>query len=283
MYLLFRYKRAIFTALLMLVFIPSRLTSAQTDEPDSTPAKEQPSSQEDTKAQPSVASSQKEFSFALGVGLIVSPRPYVGAKSRVFPIPSIELEYKRWFFQGIRGGYSIVQSGRFSTNLYAQARFSGLELDSNPFLQGMEARKKSMDAGFELVYRGRPVGFRVNYLADVLGRSNGQEATILATSGVPLGRFGIILAGIGPRWLSQNHVDYYYGVRETEGAPSRPAYSGKTTWNLDINITSIINLSSRWRLLAILNREGFGSGIKDSPIVDENSAYTFVTSLSYKF
>ena len=63
MYRLFRYKRAIFTALLMLAFMPSRLISAQTDEPDSTPAKEEPSSQEDTKAQSSVASSQEEFSM----------------------------------------------------------------------------------------------------------------------------------------------------------------------------------------------------------------------------
>jgi MipA family protein len=279
----FRRKTAIIVALLMLIFMHSLLASAQTDKPDSPPAKEETSSEEDTKAQSPGASSQKEFSFAIGGGLIVSPRPYVGAKSRIFPIPSIELEYKRWFFQGIRGGYGIVRSGGFSANLYAQARFSGLEVDSNPFLQGMEERKKSMDAGFEVVYRGRPLGFRVNYLADVLGKSNGQEATVLATSGVPLGRLGIILVGIGPRWLSQNHVDYYYGVRENEVALSRPAYSGKATWNLDINLTSIINLSSKWRLVAILNREGFGSGIEDSPIVDKNSAYTLVTSLSYKF
>lgn len=283
MYPIFRYKRAVFAALLMLLFMPSLLASAQTNEPDSTPAKEDPSSEKDTTAQSPRASSQKEFSFAIGGGLIASPRPYVGAKSRVFPIPSIELEYKRWFFQGIRGGYGIVRSGRFTANLYAQARFSGLELDSSPFLQGMEERNKSMDAGFELVYRGRPLGFRVNYLADALGRSNGQEATVLATSGVPLGRLGIILVGIGPRWLSQNHVDYYYGVRANEIALSRPAYSGKATWNFDINITSIINLSSKWRVLAIVNREGFGSGIKDSPIVDKNSSYTLVTSLSYKF
>jgi hypothetical protein len=39
-----------------------------------------------------------------------------------------------------------------------------------------------------------------------------------------------VLAGIGPRWLSRNHVDYYYGVCEIEATPSRPAYSGKATY-----------------------------------------------------
>jgi outer membrane scaffolding protein for murein synthesis (MipA/OmpV family) len=33
----------------------------------------------------------------------------------------------------------------------------------------------------------------------------------------------------------------------------------------------------------IMNREGFGSEIKDSPIVEKTSAYAFITSLSYKF
>ncbi|MBN1568135.1 MAG: MipA/OmpV family protein [Acidobacteria bacterium] len=225
----------------------------------------------------------KNFSLSLGVGVIVSPRPYVGADARIFPIPSVELEYKGWFFRGIRGGYGFIRTERFSANLYAQARFSGLESDSSPFLRGMENRKKSMDAGIELSYRRRPVGFRINYLGDVLGRSKGQEATFLVTSGVPLGRRGIVLAGIGPGWLSKNHVDYYYGVRGNEAAPSRPAYRGKATYNLDINITAIITLSAHWRWLTIVNREGFGGGIKDSPIVDRDASYAFITSLNYSY
>jgi outer membrane scaffolding protein for murein synthesis (MipA/OmpV family) len=122
-----------------------------------------------------------------------------------------------------------------------------------------------------------------NYIGDGMGRNKGQEATFLVTCGVPLGRRGIVLAGIGPRWLSKNHVDYYYGVRAAEATPSRPAYSGRPAYNLDINITAIINVSSHWRWIAIMNREGFGAAIKESPIVDRNSSYAFITSLNYKF
>ncbi|MBP1610214.1 MAG: scaffolding protein for murein-synthesizing holoenzyme putative outerrane protein, partial [Acidobacteria bacterium] len=251
-----------------LLFAQCLPAFAQPDQTDSSVQAEQAASEEQSMPQASGSQPGNNFSFALGAGVIVSPRPYVGADFRVFPIPSVELEYKGWFFRGIRGGYSFIQTERLTASLYAQARFTGLEGDSSPFLGGMEDRKKSMDAGIELSYRGRPVGFRINYLGDVLGRNKGQEATILVTSGVPLGRRGIVIGGIGPRWLSGNHVDYYYGVRENEATPSRPAYSGKATYNLDINITAIINLSSHWRWLMIVNREGFGAGIKDSPIVD---------------
>ena len=98
-----------------------------------------------------------------------------------------------------------------------------------------------------------------------------------------MGDRGIILFGIGPRWLSHSRVDYYYGIREYEATPTRLFYVGPSTWNLDINITGIVNLNSKWGFLAIMNREGFGSGIKDSPIVEKTSAYAFITSLSYKF
>jgi outer membrane protein len=147
----------------------------------------------------------------------------------------------------------------------------------------MEERKKSMDAGLELIYSGRPVGFRASFLTDTLGRSKGQEASFLAVSGVPLGRRGIILFGIGPRWLSQNRADYYYGVRESEATPVRPAYKAEATWNLDINVTAILNVTSKWSVLVLLNREGLGSSIKNSPIIERSSAYALVTSLSYNF
>jgi len=273
----------VFFSLLTLLLAQCVPAFAQSGRTDSSGTAGEAAGEDQSAPQASGAQSGDNFSLALGAGVIVSPRPYVGADYRVFPIPSIEMDYRGWFFRGIRGGYGFIRTERFTASLYGQARFSGLESDSSSFLEGMEDRKKSMDAGIELSYRGRPVGFRFNYLGDVLGRSKGQEATFLVTSGVPLGRRGIVLAGIGPRWLSKNHVDYYYGVRAAEATPSRPAYSGRATYNLDINITAIINLSAHWRWIAIVNREGFGEGIKDSPIVDRDSSYAFITSLNYKF
>jgi outer membrane protein len=83
--------------------------------------------------------------------------------------------------------------------------------------------------------------------------------------------------------LSQDRVDYYYGVRESEATPTRPAYTGEATWNLDVNVTAILNFGPKWTLVALLNREGLGSGIKMSPIVERTSAYALVTSFSYNF
>jgi outer membrane protein len=226
---------------------------------------------------------EDNLSWSLGIGFIASPRPYKGTDAKYFPVPVLNVRYKRFFLQGIRGGFDFIQNEKVTANVYAQVRFRGLEPDDSPFLEGMTERKKSMDAGTEFIYKGRPVGFRIGAVSDILGRSNGQEVSFLAVSGVPLGKLGIVLVGFGPRWLSTDRVDYYYGVSEEEARTDRPAYQGQDTWNLDLNVTTILNVSQKMSLFFLFNREGLGTGIKDSPLVDQSAAYSFVTSLTYNF
>jgi len=284
-----RWARCWTLALALSPGLGSAVVSAQAEEePAPTgPASEEKKSEEgkrDTAGPESgPGERRRDLKWSIGAGFVASPRPYVGAHARVFPIPVLGLEYKRWFLQGIRGGYHFIQTDRLKANVFAQVRFQGLEPDQSSFLEGMEERRKSMDGGVELVFGGRPVGFRVAALTDALGRSKGQEVSLLAVGGVPLGGWGVVLVGFGPRWLSQNRVDYYYGVRESEATAIRPSYSGDSTWNWDLNVTTILNVTSRWGLLALLNREGLGSGITRSPLVDRTSTYSLVTAVNYNF
>jgi len=228
------------------------------------------------------ASPDTELQISLGAGFIASPRPYVGTQARVFPIPVVDLRYKRFFVQGIRTGYELLQRGPLTASVLAQARFAGLEPDDSPLLEGMETRKKSADAGIEVLYRGRPVGFRAAFLTDILGRSNGQVVSATAVTGAPLGQF-LVLVGAGPTWYSQRRADYYYGVRDEETRPGRPAYQPGATFNFDLNVTVRWTPSERWSLFVLINREALGSGIESSPIVGRKSAVAAVTSLTYSF
>ena len=160
----------------------------------------------------------------MGFGVVTAPRPYVGASEAVIPVPSVNVRYKWLFAEGIRGGAQFLRQGKLAGNIYLQANFEGLDPEDSPFLEGMEKRSISADAGVEIVYRARPVGFRVNVLTDVLGKNNGQEFSVQAVTGAPLGSRGFLLASIGPRWVSANRVDYNYGVR-----PTRPRRTGRRT------------------------------------------------------
>ena len=280
-----RLRRYFIPLTILYSFFLASTVNGQENDRESSNTKQQTPSAESAQAEQSgePVDGNEEFTWSLGAGVIVSPRPYVGADARVIPIPSLEIRYRNWFFQGIRGGYSFIDSEPFTANFFAQAQFRGLDSEDSPFLEGMETRSRSMDAGGEFLCSTRPVGFRASFISDILNRSNGQELALLAITGAPLGGRGVILFGIGPKFLSQNRTDYYYGVRLSESTLTRPAYSAPATWNLEINITGIVNFGSKWRLFAMMDRESFGSGIEDSPLIDQTSSYSFISSLNYRF
>lgn len=220
--------------------------------------------------------------LSIGGGVIFAPRPYEGASSAVIPIPVVNVRYKRLFAEGIRGGYQFLQSGRLTGNAYLQANFEGLESTDSPYLEGMTNRRMSADAGAEIVYRARPVGFRFNVLSDVLGRNSGQEVSLQALTGAPLGRGSFLLAGIGPRWVSATRVGYYYGVSGAEARPGRPEYRGTSSWNWDLSLGANVRLIGNWSLFALFSREAFGSAIENSPVVSGPAAYSMIASLTYR-
>jgi len=220
--------------------------------------------------------------LSLGGGVIFAPRPYEGASAAIIPIPVVTVRYKRLFADGIRGGVRFLQSGQLTGSAYLQANFKGLDSTDSPYLEGITNRRMSADAGAEIVYRARPVGFRFNVLSDVLGRNSGQEVSLQALTGAPLGRGSFLLAGIGPRWVSATRVDYYYGVSGSEARPDRPEYRGTSSWNWDLSIGANIRVTSKWSLFALFSREAFGSPIENSPLVSVPAAYSMITSLTYR-
>ena len=233
-------------------------------------------------AQEAPARTPGSVDLSVGGGVVFSPRPYVGASSTAIPIPVVNVRYKNLFVEGIRGGYRFLQSGPLTGNAYLQANFEGLEAADSAYLAGMRDRSMSADAGAELVYRARPVGFRVNVLSDVLGRNGGQEVSLQALTGAPLGRGSFLLAGIGPRWVSATRVDYYYGVTAAEARPDRPEYRGTSSWNWDLSVGANIRLAGNWSMFALFTREAFGSAIENSPVVSGPAAYSMITSLTYR-
>lgn len=235
---------------------------------------------------PAVAQQTPEPSrlrWGVGAGIVASPRPYVGARGQTFAIPVLRMEYERWFVQGIRGGYQLFSAPRWTVNAFAQARFQGLDPKDSPFLEGMEARKKSMDGGVEVVYRGRPLGFRAAAMTDVLGKSKGQVLTAQAISGAPVNEKLLVLVGFGPRWETARRVDYYYGVRPEEATSTRAAYTADGTLSWDLALSASYRPASRWSVFALMNHTFLGNGIRQSPTVERNSVSSFVLLVTRDF
>lgn len=223
-------------------------------------------------------------SIYVGGGAIISSQPYVGADTRVYPIPMFVYEGKRLYFRGIMGGYWLYNVAGLSVGPVLRPRFDGYEEDDSSQLRGMDDRDWSIDGGLGIAWRTDVGLFGVTFVTDLLGRHKGQELDLSYTILFKGGGFDFI-PSVGVRWKSENLVDYYYGVENDEvrfdGAVSRGAYQGENAIDPYLGLAVRRKLTGRWSLLGAIQHEWFDSEIKDSPIVDKGYETSFLLGVMY--
>lgn len=221
--------------------------------------------------------------WSLGVAVISSPEPYVGASDETLVVPALSVTAGRFSFRGIAAAWQLGEWGDFEAEALLRARFSGYDAEDSPFLEGMEDRRKSADLGFALTWeRERRLGLRLTPAVDVLGRSDGVEVALDAFVPVRLGP-ARLEPRLGAAWQSADLVDYYYGVRPEEARPGRPAFRGEATVNATAGLFVFTPLSRRLLLQSFLRLERLGPEIEDSPIVADATALTAFAAVSYRF
>jgi outer membrane protein len=230
------------------------------------------------------ADSPSPLQWSLGLGVLSSPRPYVGAENSTFPAPLLELSYKNLFVQGIQAGFRLFDNDTFSVDARARIVFNGLDPEDSEFLVGMNKRRSTIEGGF--VGTWKPGKFRVSagLYTDLLGRYYGQQATADLSRTWTFNRYRWGLTpSIGLIWQSGNFVDYYYGVTPDEALPDRPPFEGHAAVNLNSSIFAYFFLTMRIRLTGYVRVQRLDNEISDSPIVDQPRGIFGLVGVTYRF
>jgi outer membrane protein len=208
--------------------------------------------------------------WSVGAGAVFAPRPYEGMDAEVFPIPVVGVRYRNFYWDGIRAGFRFSPAEHLGLDLFAAARFDGYEEDDSDAVRGMAERRLSADLGFRVSGEWERVETGLSLRTDVLDRSDGQEVEADVSFPMEAGSWRIT-PGLAVSWLSDDLVDYYYGVRPGEALPDRPGYEGEDTLNLSAEVAFLRPFADgRWLFLAGAEAVWFGSEIRDSPIVDDD-------------
>ena len=220
--------------------------------------------------------------FGLGVAVISSPEPYKGTSNDTLVVPNISFSYKRFYLRGIILGFQLFENDAFELDLVARPRFGGYDADDSRFLEGMEDRRDSADAGFELSWERERIGLQLTAVTDVLGRNDGQEVTFEVKAPLRRGPFRIEPRA-GVVWQSQDHVDYFYGVRPDEARPDRPVYEPGDDFSLTAGVFTFAPVTRKIVFQGFARVDRFGSEIKDSPIVGRDYGWIGFAGLTYQF
>jgi outer membrane protein len=222
--------------------------------------------------------------WSLGLGVISSPRPYVGVENSVMVIPIVQLSYKKLYVQGIRAGFHLFERGDVVFDVRARIVFAGLDPDDSPELDGINERKSSIEGGFALDWSLGKYMLSATAFTDLLGRSDGQQVGLDFSRAWTFNRrqWGLT-PSIGAVWQSSNYVDYYVGVTPEEARPGRPPFQGESAVNLRASIFAYFALSMRVNLVALFRVQRLDGEISSSPIVDKPRGYFGLFGVNYRF
>jgi outer membrane protein len=216
-----------------------------------------------------------------GAAARIERSPYRGAGTRYDLVPLYLYEGKHLYLHAYRMGVHLDASPKHRFDVFLAHRFEGFPYDRiPPTLAGMAERDPGLDVGVSYEYRGAWGAAYAELLQDVTAASRGNEL-----------RFGYRKEWRSARFSLRPHVtlglrnaklnNYYYGVRPSEALATRPAYEPGSGVNLQLGLFGAYAISERWRLLAGVTTTRWPRGVRESPIVENRTATSFMVGLMY--
>jgi outer membrane protein len=134
-------------------------------------------------------------------------------------------------------------------------------------------------------YLGERHKLTMSWLADIGGVYKGQHAILKYTHqfSLPEALPAKLQVNAGVHWQSQELVNYYYGLSAKDKLGEKTYYQGESTFSPFISVAFNYRLNEDWQLKISAKHQFLGSGIRHSPIVDQNGSSAFFIGGLYEF
>lgn len=220
----------------------------------------------------------------IGVAAVKGKSPYKGFDNDVEA--ALLVEYKGDHFAiddyGLEYHFSQIDSQPLDTFVFLNTGGAGYEISDSDVFKGMEERDASLDLGVGVRYTHEMGVVTASLQHDISGAYKGMLADLNYKKPMQLGSFTFEPA-VGLSYLSEDFVDYYFGVTHKEATASRKAYQGDTGFATWAGYEVTMPIGADWQLEHTTHIVWLSDEIKDSPLVDRSSAWATTLGVSYKF
>lgn len=210
------------------------------------------------------------FGYLYGLGIAFNQEIYKGYNFRLIPLPILGYRGENFRVLGPFVSYDVIQFSNLDVRVQASPRFQRFDYSDSYIFENMAERKFSMDAGISLTYEKNNWKVGLSSMFDVLGRSKGFEAKTNLSKVFSTGPI-FFEPSISISYLDDNHVDYYYGVKETEINNHTYLYQGNSTLNKTIGFSVATPILLGGFTQLALTYTWYGSSITNSPLVESKA------------
>ncbi|MFT4174269.1 MAG: MipA/OmpV family protein [Rhodocyclaceae bacterium] len=239
-------------------------------------------------AEPSPKNDQ-ETTWGLGVGAGSKQKPYagIGRDNEVLPLIEFENKYVHVLGPAVEAKLpSLVISDAQKINFRLVGRyaiFGGYEADDAPILAGMDERKDGFWAGAKVEWKNSLANVNAEWLRDMSGYSKGQRFSLGLDRNWRFGKQYMLVPRVVATWHDGKYNDFYFGVRDFEARPGRPAYRAGSGVSAEVGLRGIYMYDRHHSVFADVMVSSLSSTVKDSPLVDRSTETRFFLAYVYRF
>lgn len=230
-----------------------------------------------------------ESSWGLGIGVANSQKPYagIGRQTRAIPMIQFENRYVRIMGPGVEVklpslALSDTQALKFSL-VGRRNMGGGYEADDAPILAGMAERKGGFWVGAKVEWKTDLLNLGAEASADASGHSKGRKFGLGVSKPWHLGRQFMLVPRLGLTWYDRKHNDYYFGVRDAEARPDRPAYRAGAGTNVEVGLNGLYMFDRHHSAMLGVSANSLSRPVKDSPLVGRSSESRVFLAYVHRF
>lgn len=220
--------------------------------------------------------------FGVGIGSIMQDKGYVGVDSDTMVVPIVYYQSDDFYLLGPTFGYKFAKLDNAEFKLTGQVRFGGYDEEDGDIFVGMEEKSITLDVGVGVDYQSDYGDFAFQIAADAFGEHKGNALSISYSKTYRMqGAMVTPYASIAR--LSEDLVDYYYGVNVSEVTGFRAFYEGQATTNIEVGLRVNKPFGRQHSVMINAGYTAFGEGIEDSPLVEKSSGTSVIVGYVYMF
>lgn len=180
--------------------------------------------------------------------------------------------------------YRFIGSNSDFINMNAFVETSGMhyESDDAKILKGMNDRDVGLDFGLNIDLDFGDDVVSAFFQHDVTGKSKGFKTGLKYTAIVELDQW-VFVPFASVDFKSEDFVDYYFGVTQSEVAANRKAYKADGAFSYNLGYKLVMPLTDNLELTQTSAFTRLGSDIADSPLVDSANQWVVGASVAYYF
>lgn len=224
----------------------------------------------------------------LGIGAGFENNIYQTMDDEVELLPLINAQKGGFYWEGTDIGYRVYENRNIEIgpvySLFEGYGFDQEDLGKGKGYDGLETRDSGQSYGLFIGFEFEPFSLGIKPMK----HSEAGSSLEISIEHEYRKNDWLIMSSLFVEHLDKDYTDNYFGISQAEvnnplNTEITNTYKANSANNIGLEFGVFYQISDKWLLSGRLEYVSLDKAITDSPLVEDDYAYSFATGISYRF